>query len=88
VKTENYELKPHALIQIPDAQIRKLGAQKSGKFLSRLRNLQTFQSGMPVDAPLVYESSEYGNITGGTGQDLAEQVVDILTKKLHLTARP
>ena len=86
MKTENYELKPHALIQIPDAQIRKLGAQ--GKFLSRLRNLQTFQSGMPVDAPLVYESSEYGNITGGTGQELAEQVVDILTKKLHLTARP
>jgi hypothetical protein len=43
-----------------------------------------FRISMPVDAPLVYESSEYRNITGGTGQDLAEQV----TKKLHLTARP
>ena len=46
-----------------------------------------FRISMPVDAPLVYESSEDGNITGGTGQDLAEQVVDILTKKLHLSAK-
>jgi hypothetical protein len=47
VKTKNYELylKLHALIQIPGAQIRKLDAQKYGNFLSRLRNLQTFQSG-------------------------------------------
>ena len=39
-----------------------------------------FRISMPVDAPLVYESSEEGDITGGTGQDLAEQVVEILTK--------
>ena len=39
-----------------------------------------FRISKPVDAPLVYESSEEGDITGGTGQDLAEQVVEILTK--------
>ena len=50
MKTKNYELylKLRALIQIPNVQIRKLDAQKSGIFLPWLRNLQTFQSGTPI----------------------------------------
>ena len=41
---------------------------------------------MPVDAPLVYEcSDDDGTIQGGTGQDLAQQIFEILTQKLGLT---
>lgn len=37
---------------------------------------------MPLDAPLVYSVSAEGHIEGGSGQHLAEQVVDALRNKL------
>ncbi len=37
---------------------------------------------MPLDAPLVYSVSGEGDIEGGSGQHLAEQVVDALRNKL------
>ncbi|CAB4023381.1 Hypothetical predicted protein [Paramuricea clavata] len=37
---------------------------------------------MPLDAPLVYSVSAEGDIEGGSGQHLAEQVVDALRNKL------
>ena len=41
---------------------------------------------MPVDAPSVLEcSDDNGTILGGTGQDLAQQVFEVLTQKLDLT---
>ena len=41
---------------------------------------------MPIDAPLVYEcSDDYGTMQGGTGQDLAPQIFNILTQKLDVT---
>ena len=41
---------------------------------------------MPVDAPSVYEcSDDDGTIQGGTEQDLAQQVFEVLTQKLDLT---
>ena len=41
---------------------------------------------MPVDAPLVYEcSDDDGTIQGGTGQDLAQQIFEVLTQRLDLT---
>ncbi len=41
---------------------------------------------MPIDAPIVYgyEEAEV-TIIGGKGQDLADQLYDVLTKKLNLT---
>jgi hypothetical protein len=44
------------------------------------------RASMPTDAPLVYEcSDDDGTIQGGTGQDLAQQIFDVLTQKLDLT---
>ena len=41
---------------------------------------------MPVDAPLVYEClDDNGTIQGETGQDLAQQIIEVLTQKLDLT---
>ena len=41
---------------------------------------------MPIDAPIVYEySEEESSVIGGAGKDLADQVHDVLTKKLGLT---
>ena len=37
---------------------------------------------MPLDAPLVYSVSVEGDIEGGSGQHLAEQVVNALCAKL------
>lgn len=40
---------------------------------------------MPIDAPLVYEcSDDDGTIHGGTGEDLAQQIFEVLTQKLDL----
>ena len=42
---------------------------------------------VPVDAPIVYGFSKTeGQIQGGSGQDLAEQVYDTLKKNLNLSA--
>ena len=42
---------------------------------------------MPLDAPLVYSVSGEGDIEGGSGQHLAEQVVDALRNKLKFNDR-
>lgn len=44
------------------------------------------RTAMPIDAPIVYEySEEESSVIGGAGKDLADQVHDVLTKKLGLT---
>ena len=37
---------------------------------------------MPLDAPLVYEMDENKKLKGGSGEDLADQVVDCLKSRL------
>ena len=39
---------------------------------------------IPIDAPLVYDLDEEGDLHGGCGVDLANQVADILTERLDL----
>ena len=37
---------------------------------------------IPIDAPIVYEINDDGDISGGSGSDLADQVVNVLAEKI------
>uniref|UniRef100_A0A7M6DPB1 Uncharacterized protein n=2 Tax=Clytia hemisphaerica TaxID=252671 RepID=A0A7M6DPB1_9CNID len=39
---------------------------------------------MPIDAPLVYEMNDENNLEGGSGEDLAYQITDVLKKRLKI----
>jgi len=40
---------------------------------------------IPIDAPIVYNTNDDCDIEGGSGEDLANQVIEVLEKVLELT---
>lgn len=45
--------------------------------------LNGVRKAIPLDAPLVYDINDDGELSGGSGSDLADQVVDVLSEKLN-----